>query len=327
MHGDPGRSRSPAPALLLAATLAAGPAAAADVTTPIVSGLAFRSGASYGTDCLAQLRNRPLDVVLSFLGHKSFPALPGYAAAMARTAKKAPLWVVTVPLLTDNTRGQFAQCAAGAFDGYFRQVGANLAKGGAQQVVARLGHEANSGTHDWGVTSASQIPAYVACWRRAAQALKAGGPGLLVEWTNAKKGKLPALSMYPGDDVVDVWGVHYYDTGPEKNTQAIWDQYYMATYNGTPWGVGAWLLAAQQHGKQLAVGEWGTKQLDGQTAAQADDPVFVDNMYRFFRDHAAGIAYESYFNATTGSGGHRLCPTTDYPNAAATYKRDWASGR
>src|SRR4051812_45138150 len=56
------------------------PAMAADVTTPIISGLPFRSGASFGTDCLAQLRNRPLDVVLSFLGHRSFKALPGYAA-------------------------------------------------------------------------------------------------------------------------------------------------------------------------------------------------------------------------------------------------------
>src|SRR5689334_24204372 len=116
MHGTPTRHPHRAGGLLLAAlaALAATPAIAADVTTPIVSGLAFRSGASYGTDCLAQLRNRPLDVVLSFLGHKSFPALPGYAAAMARTAKKAPLWVVTVPLLTDDTRGQFAQCAAGS---------------------------------------------------------------------------------------------------------------------------------------------------------------------------------------------------------------------
>ena len=32
--------------------------------------------------------------------------------------------------------------------------------------------------------------------------------------------------MYPGDDLVDLWGVHYYDTGPEKNTQAIWNKYY-----------------------------------------------------------------------------------------------------
>ena len=133
--------------------------------------------------------------------------------------------------------------------------------------------------------------------------------------------------MYPGDDVVDLWGTDYYDAWPEKSTQAVWDRYYMATYNGAPWGVGAWLAAAQAHGKRLAVSEWGIKQLPGQTAASADDPVYVDNMYRFFRDHAPGIAYEAYFDANTTAGGHRLCPGTDYPRAAATYKQDWGSGR
>ena len=47
--------------------------------------------------------------------------------------------------MTDDTKGQFAQCAAGAFDGYFRQVGANLRNAGAQGTVVRLGWEANSG--------------------------------------------------------------------------------------------------------------------------------------------------------------------------------------
>jgi hypothetical protein len=312
---------APARRGLLLAALAA-PAASADtISAPIISGLPFRSGASFGTDCLAQLRNRPLDVVLSFLGHSSFKALPGYAAAMARGAGKAPLWVVSVPLLTDNTKGQFAQCAAGAFDGYFRQVGANLVKGGAQATVARLGHEANSGTHAWGVTSAAQVPAYKACWRRAALALKAGGPGLLVEWTNAKKGKLPALSMYPGDDVVDLWGVHYYDTGPEKSTQATWDKYLNATYQGGPWGLGAWLAAAKAHGKRLGVGEWGVWATSGNPAP--DDPVYMDNMYRFLSANAGGIAYEAYFNATAGNGGHALCPGTRFPRATATYKAEW----
>ena len=42
------------------------------------------------------------------------------------------------------------------------------------------------------------------------------------------------MQMYPGDDVVDIMGVHYYDSGPEKNTQSTWDQYYNATYNNGP---------------------------------------------------------------------------------------------
>ena len=142
-----------------------------------------------------------------------------------RAPKRVPLMVVSLPLLTSDTKGQFAQCASGAFDGYFAQIGANLQKAGAQGTVVRLGWEANIGSdsHPWGVDSPDQVPTYLACWRRAAAALKASGPRLNIEWTNAKKTANTALhvtAMYPGDDAVDLVGVHYYDSGPEKSTQA-----------------------------------------------------------------------------------------------------------
>jgi hypothetical protein len=317
------RAASPAPPqaqpLPAAAPAATAAPSGAGLATPLVSGLGWRSGGRDG-DCLVQLRGRRLDVTHSFLHHNTFPEMVRYSGAgfVRALARKSPLWVVSVGLVTDDHARQFDQCAAGAFDGYFRQVGANLRNAGAQGTVVRLGWEANSGTHAWGLSSSSQVPAYKACFRRAAQALKAGGPGLLIEWTNAKKGKLPALSMYPGDDVVDLWGVHYYDTGPKKSTQAIWDQYVNATNDGNPWGIGAWLRAAQAHGKRLGVAEWAI--WDQGEGAKADDPVYMDNMARFFRANAGSIAYETYFN--TG-GIHSLCPSTRFPKAAARYKADW----
>ena len=296
---------------------------AALVSTPTVSGLAWRSGTA-GDPCLAQLRNRPLDVVTTYVPHESFPAMVSFTAGgyWRAKARLAPLTVVSLPLLTSSTKGQFAQCAAGAFDGSFRQIGANLKGSGARGIVVRLGWEANIGSdsHPWGVNGSAQVPAYKACWRRAAAALKAGGgPGLSVEWTNAKRPG-PALSMYPGDDAVDLWGVHYYDSGPQKSTQALWDQYYDATDHGAPWGIGAWLKAARAHGKRLGVAEWGVWN-QGQGAAKADDPVYMDNMYRFFRANAGSIAYETYFNAKPGVS--LLCPRTAFPKAAARYRADW----
>jgi hypothetical protein len=245
------------------------------------------------------------------------------------TARKAPLLVVSLALLPRQNKGQFAQCAAGQFDGSFRQVGANLKATGAKGVVVRLGWEANIGSdsHPWGVDSAAQVPAYRACWRRAAAALKAGGSGVLVEWTSAKKTQNKALSlaaMYPGDDAVDVIGVHYYDSGPEKNTQALWDQYYNASFNGWPWGLGAWLQFAKSHGKRVGVAEWGLWRRDGLSAAQADDPVYIANMYRFFKANAGSVAYETYFNAMADQ--HLLCPSTQFPRATATYKALWRAG-
>jgi hypothetical protein len=50
-------------------------------------------------------------------------------------------------------------------------------------------------------------------------------------------------------------------------------------------------------------------------------------MYRFFRDNAKNIAYETYFNGDTGEGNSSLCPGNMFPKAAATYKADWSSGR
>ena len=134
--------------------------------------------------------------------------------------------------------------------------------------------------------------------------------------------------MYPGDDVVDVIGVHYYDSGPEKNTQALWDQYYGKTYYGGPWGLGTWLAAARAHGKKLSVGEWAVWRQGTQTAAAADDPVFIDNMYRFFKANAADIAYETHFNSMPDQ--HTLCNATGaptlFPNAAAKYEANWTLG-
>src|SRR4051794_9244054 len=162
---------------LLLAALAAAPAALADVTTGMVAGLPWRSGTA-GDACLATLRGRALDAVNIFLGHTSFPSLVRQTTGM-RAPKRVPLMVVSLPLLTSDTRGQFAQCASGAFDGYFAQIGANLQKANAQGTVVRLGWEANIGSdnHPWGVDSPDQVPTYVACWRRAAAALRRAAPG------------------------------------------------------------------------------------------------------------------------------------------------------
>jgi hypothetical protein len=53
--------------------------------------------------------------------------------------------------------------------------------------------------------------------------------------------------------------------------------------------------------------------------------VYIQNMYRFFRDNGGSIAYETYFNAMADQ--HLLCPSTRFPKAAATYKALWASGK
>src|SRR5690348_5376109 len=119
----------------------AGPAAAADVNTQILSGLTWRSGATGGGfPCLAQMRGRQLDANTIFIAPPSFAEMVQNTGSWVRLAAgKAPLLVVSLALLPGQNKGQFAQCAAGQFDGSFRQVGANLKATGAKGVVVWLG--------------------------------------------------------------------------------------------------------------------------------------------------------------------------------------------
>jgi len=324
-------SRAPAALLLaLAAALLPAPAGAAALTSYIASRLPWRSGAAGTGLAFAPWRHRALDVLVVYAQHQSWWAMSTYLQSRAFKGQVdwTPQLVLSLGLVPGSAKGQFAPCATGAFDAYYRQFGQLMAQAGAGRAVVRLGIEPNVGSasHPWGVDSADQIADWVGCFRREAAALKSAAPGLKIEWTMAKRGKLPVnlLALYPGDDAVDLLGVHYYDTGPEKSTQALWDKFYMATANGGPWGLGTWLAAAKAHGKGLAVSEWGVWD-QGQGPAAADDPLYVRNMYAFFRANADAIEYESYFDDRPGV--HQIFPVGAFPRASTAYQQLWAAGQ
>ena len=236
--------------------------------------------------------------------------------------------MVSRPAAAAN-KSQFAQCAAGAFDRYFRQVGANLeAAGAGHRGPARLGGEHRLRQPPLGRRQPGQVPDYKTCWRRAATALKAGGGSVLMEWTNAKKTQNKALhvaDMYPGDDLVDIIGMHYYDSGPEKNTQALWDQYYNIAFNGGPWGIGTWLATSRRaHGKRLGVGRvgrlgpgpagqrWPTTRSTSTTCTSSSRPT-PPHRLRDLLQRDGGPA--------------PALPDTRFPKATAMYKLLWNLGQ
>jgi hypothetical protein len=235
-------------------------------------------------------------------------------------ATASPQFVISLGMLPKSAAKQFAACARGDFDGYFRQFGSIFARIGAGQAVVRLGWEANK-TRPWSPDTAANVPDYVACFQREAEALKSTAPNLKIEWTMGRISAVPfnVMDMYPGDEHVDVIGVHYYDNvGPKISTQAAWDYHYTRTYYGGPRGLGTWLAAAKSRGKKLAVSEWGV--WDQGDLAKADNPAYVENMYRFFRDNAANIAYENYYSCPLV---HQLYPSTRFTKARARYKELW----
>ena len=103
-------------------------------------------------------------------------------------------------------------------------------------------------------------------------------------------------------------------------TQALWDEYYSATWTGGPQGLGTVLDFAVRRHKPLAVSEWG---LWGNNTA-GDDPVYIRNMYQFFEQHANVLAYENYYDC--GSL-HELYPATLFPKASALYRQLWSAGQ
>src|SRR5690242_3276590 len=147
----PARARAlPALGLLLAALAPAGRAAAAPLAGP-ASGLPWLSGAKSNLSCLAQLRGRPMDVQHFHVGSHGATWDDQVAAAqrwVSGAIRSGPsVSLASFWLLTDGTKGQFARCAAGSFDGYWRAIGTALkaAAGASRRVIVEPGWEANIG--------------------------------------------------------------------------------------------------------------------------------------------------------------------------------------
>jgi hypothetical protein len=297
-------------------TLAALPA------SKTLSGLPWKSGAC-GDPGIANWRGRPRDTGWFRLPKSSFPAMvkQSKSSELRAAVSLAPQLVIHVPLLTLANSFDHASCAAGMFDRYFREIGANLSANGAGNAFIRLAKEANRGMAPYGYDSYADLPNFRGCFRRAAKALKQGGPNLIIEWTNARQtlSSVNVLDAYPGDDVVDHIGVHYYNNPNlgRMSTQEQWDRQYLERYaSGGPKGLGAWLADAKAFGKKLAVSEWG---LWGKSDV-ADNPVYIENMFRFFNNNAPDLVYESYFNCASF---HYIYPSTIFKNAAARYRALW----
>src|SRR4051794_1317751 len=288
-----------------------------------VSGLPWLSGVACPPPGMDRWRGRRFDTAWFGMPKSSWGAMLSAAGSggLRARAATAPQLVVSLPLLPQSSSMQHAACARGAFDGYFCDIGAALRANGAGGAVIRLGKEANRGRPPYGYRLNSQLPAYRDCFRHASRALKQGAPQLTIEWTNARQtlSSVNVLDAYPGGDVVDIIGVHYYNNPKlgRIETQADWDAEYTRKYpSGGPQGLGAWLAAAGARGKKLAVSEWG---LWG-TSSVADTPVYIENMFRFFRTHASRLAYESYFQCAAL---HRMYPSTEFPRASGTYRQLW----
>ncbi|MCX7630986.1 MAG: glycosyl hydrolase [Geminicoccaceae bacterium] len=222
---------------------------------------------------------------------------------------------VSVPLLPNESKGQLAQCAAGAFDVHFRRMAQDFVAIGAGDAIIRLGAEANGWWQAYSING--NYDAYKGCFRRAVQVMRSVAPNLKFEWpmnreVYANKYQTTASRAYPGDDVVDIVGMSYYDMWPAATSEAVWNSSFAPELN-------FYANFARSRGKKLGFGEWGLGKRDG---GGFDNPFFMRKMFDFFRANASLIAYETVFNCGPGTE-FRIYPETWNPQAALAYRTLW----
>ena len=248
---------------------------------------------------------------------------------------------------TDSTPFSWQGVADGTYDDRFRADLSAVRDAWGDRTAAvnyRFQHEFNGDWYPWAATE-STAPAFVAGWRHFADLfhdVMQRDPRFRLVWCANGGTQSQAVrdirTLWPGDDAVDVVAIDYYDFF-SIGSAADWSrQHLKVDAGGGPVGIGAWQLFAADHGKPLALPEWGNQ--------FGDNPLFIQLMHEFLETHravtdadlAGGVLYEVYFNQRLGNGtpatkddfrlqsGGRDLPQR--PLAAAKYRElwgDWAA--
>jgi hypothetical protein len=243
-------------------------------------------------------RGRDCRVAHTYTDRTSYPAMTqGTGWTFDNFQDFAGMLVISQGLVPTGGARDLAGCAAGAYDQYWRDFGALMARRGRGDSVVRLGWEMNEATMPWRATDPAT---YIACYRHAAQGIRATNPAVLLDWTINAHATPPDLcgglstNCYPGDAYVDIVGIDDYDHYPWAPGKADFDR-----IAARPGGLG-WLYEfARRHGKPFSVGEWGVTPAGD---AGRENPDFVRWMHDWFAAHAARLAYEAYFSDCTPGG-------------------------
>jgi hypothetical protein len=300
-----------------------------ELAIPRLSGLPWVSGVGLSYRSFEQWRGRSADVYVTWHPHRTWAEIEEANAVVVRDRlhRSPGRLSMGIAMLPRTHAGQFKACAAGEFDHHYETVAERLVEWGRADAILRIGWEANSRRKSvpWGIEG--EIALYIACFRQIVSIMRAVSPTFVIEWT-MKKGTeglegRPVTDAWPGDEVVDLVGVDYYDGYPSYTSIDSWNTDYVAQYDGGPRGLGTWLEFAKSRGKRLAIPEWAIRNRPG---AGEDNPFYIDRMVAFFRRHARDLAYEAYFNPASPRSAKvfSLEPATNNPRAAAEYLRLYA---
>ena len=242
---------------------------------------------------------RRVELVVDFgeyrRGWRGMTEQAGWLTQCWRAGAGVPRLVLGVPMLMqgDDSRA-LRRGAEGAHDGSFRQLARLLSNARRGDTILRLGWEFNGSWYAW--SAAADPAAFAAYWRRIVGTMRAAAPEarFLFDW-NPALGAESAERAYPGDDVVDVIGLDAYNqtwpamAEPERRWSYLLDH---------PTGLRWHHDFAMARGKPRSFPEWGTgTRPDG--LGGGDDPLYIRNMFAWFRAGGPPVLYHCYWNAAT----------------------------
>jgi len=314
-----------------------------------------------GVDAFAAWLDRPAVWALDFIGSESWDNvgwplywLEGWSKWTA--AKPGRRLVLAVPLLpgpadgSGPTQGKsgvgrpvsLEQGAAGGYNAHFKQLAENLVAHRLTDVILRPGWEFNGGWYAW--KAKGKEKAFAEYWRQIVTTMRSvdGTRSLTFCWNPTLGDQdFPAELAWPGDDVVDVVGVDVYDetwapetypwpegTGAEvilSRQKKVWKEWIV----GSRRGLSFWTAFAKEHGKPLAIPEWGLNHREDGHAGR-DNPYFIERMHEFVTDPAHRVSFHGYFDVNADADHrHQLSPGvpgsgkqegSEYPLAAARFR-------
>ena len=197
-----------------------------------------------------------------------------------------------IPSSVASDPGWTAECAAGDYDKYAKELARNLVATGFGYSVIRLGAEMN-GTWNTGSlgTTVAEWHQWGQCFAQEVQTMRSvRGSNFLFDWNvNAYYRDIPLADFYPGNAYVDIIGIDSYDQAadgirlPPVSNPARWGM-----LAGQPDGIWFVEAFARAHGKPLEYPEWAT------VVSQGDDGNFVTKMAAFVATH--DVAFQSWFD-------------------------------
>jgi hypothetical protein len=215
-----------------------------------------------------------------------------------------------VPACVQGTT--WAAEAAGDNDAHWRALGTTLIGAGLGNAVLRIGREFNGSWYPWKAAEGGQA-GYIAGYSHIVSVLRSlPRAAFRFMWSPfigiGSLNRSGTESCYPGDDVVDVIGIDYYDFANPPGSypadgrptpaqqQACWN-----TYRAEWDGLTGWQSLADNHKKPLAYPEWGLELWlsGGKYLGGGDNPVLIRNMAAWMK---ANRAWMSGFWEDTGMG-------------------------